>query len=39
MDEENVHRDPEADDTAVKACLRLWMESLGYTKRVAEANL
>ena len=37
--EETVHRDAEADQTAVSACLRLWMESLGYTKRVAEANL
>ena len=39
LEEETVHRDPEADQTAVSTCLRLWMESLGYTKRVAESNL
>ncbi len=39
LEEETVHRDPEADQTTVSICLRLWMESLGYTKRVAEANL
>ena len=39
LEEETVHRDPEADQTTVSTCLRLWMESLGYTKRVAEANL
>ncbi|MBI3340830.1 MAG: DNA-directed RNA polymerase subunit beta [Chloroflexi bacterium] len=39
LDKETVHRDPEADQATVSACLRLWMESLGYTKRIAEANL
>jgi DNA-directed RNA polymerase subunit beta len=39
LDEEIAHRDPEVDKAAVHACLRLWMESLGHAKRVAEANL
>ena len=39
LDEETVHYDPEADKQTIQACLRLWMESLGYTKRVADANL
>src|SRR5258708_13560268 len=39
LDEETVHFDPEADEFVVRTCLRLWMESLGYTKRVADANL
>jgi DNA-directed RNA polymerase subunit beta len=39
LDEETVHYDPEADKLTIQACLRLWMESLGYTKRVADANL
>ncbi|MCL4529513.1 MAG: DNA-directed RNA polymerase subunit beta, partial [Chloroflexi bacterium] len=39
LDEEVARRDPESDQAAIHACLRLWMESLGYTKRVADANL
>jgi DNA-directed RNA polymerase subunit beta len=39
LDEETVHYDPEADKQTIQSCLRLWMESLGYTKRVADANL
>ncbi|MFZ1042667.1 MAG: DNA-directed RNA polymerase subunit beta [Anaerolineales bacterium] len=39
LDEETVHYDPEADKQTIQACLRLWMESLGYSKRVADANL
>jgi len=39
IDEETVHYDLEADKQAVNACLRLWMESLGYSKRVADANI
>jgi len=39
LDEESVRYDPEVDKLAINACLRLWMESLGYTKRVADANL
>ncbi len=39
LDEETVHYDPEADKQTIQFCLRLWMESLGYTKRVADANL
>jgi len=39
LDEETVRYDPEADKRAINACLRLWMESLGYSKRVAEANI
>ena len=39
LDVETIRYDPEADKQAVQACLRLWMESLGYTKRVADANL
>jgi len=39
LDEETVHYDPEVDKQAVQACLRLWMESLGYSKRVADANV
>ncbi len=33
---EMVGRDAEADEATVTACLRLWMESLGHTRRVAE---
>jgi DNA-directed RNA polymerase subunit beta len=29
----------EADQTAINACLRLWMESLGRTGKVADANV
>jgi DNA-directed RNA polymerase subunit beta len=39
LDEETARRDAEADQAAVHACLRLWMESLGYTKKVADSNL
>jgi DNA-directed RNA polymerase subunit beta len=39
LDEEIAQRDPEVDKAAIHACLHLWMESLGYTKRVAESNL
>jgi DNA-directed RNA polymerase subunit beta len=39
LDEEIAHRDPEVDPAAVNACLRLWMASLGYTKKVSDANL
>ncbi len=39
LDEETARRDAQADQAAVQACLRLWMESLGYTKKVADSNL
>jgi len=35
-DQESTNHDPKVDDATVKACLRLWMETLGYTRRVAE---
>jgi DNA-directed RNA polymerase subunit beta len=35
-DQEATNHDPKVDDATVKACLRLWMETLGYTRRVAE---
>jgi DNA-directed RNA polymerase subunit beta len=37
--EEFVKYDPEADEAAVRACLRLWMENLGLTRRVADDKL
>jgi DNA-directed RNA polymerase subunit beta len=37
--EEIHHRHPEQDLYTVRACLRLWMESLGYTKKVADDKL
>ncbi len=39
LDAENAPRDVEGDLAAIRTCLRLWMESLGYTKRVSDANL
>ncbi|HMZ41794.1 MAG TPA: DNA-directed RNA polymerase subunit beta [Anaerolineales bacterium] len=35
-DRDVANPDPEIDDMTVKACLRLWMESLGLPRRVAE---
>jgi DNA-directed RNA polymerase subunit beta len=35
-DQEATNHDPKVDDATVKACLRLWMETLGYTRRVAD---
>jgi DNA-directed RNA polymerase subunit beta len=39
LDRETALDDADTDQAATHACLRLWMESLGYTKRVAESNL
>jgi DNA-directed RNA polymerase subunit beta len=39
LDEETANRDSEVDQAAINACLRLWMESLGYVKKVSDANL
>jgi DNA-directed RNA polymerase subunit beta len=39
LDEETAHRDTDGDQDAINACLRLWMASLGYTKKVSDANL
>jgi DNA-directed RNA polymerase subunit beta len=39
IDEEIAHRDSDVDQAAINACLRLWMVSLGYTKKVSDANL
>jgi DNA-directed RNA polymerase subunit beta len=37
LDEEPVHRrHPERDDYTVRTCLRLWMEALGYAKKVSD---
>ena len=38
-DQESTNHDPEVDDATVKACLRLWMETLGYTRRVADERV
>jgi DNA-directed RNA polymerase subunit beta len=35
-DRDVANPDPEIDDMTVKACLRLWMETNGLTRRVAE---
>ena len=35
-DHDVANHDPEIDDMTVKACLRLWMETNGITRRVAE---
>jgi DNA-directed RNA polymerase subunit beta len=35
-DHEVANHDPEVDETTVKACLRLWLEANGVTRRVAE---
>ncbi len=39
LEEEKVRPNPEEDLAAIRACLRLWMESLGYAQRVAEAEV
>ncbi len=39
LDEENADLDPKVDQAAINACLRLWMESLGRTKKLADANV
>jgi len=40
LDEEPVHRrHPERDDYTVRACLRLWMEALGYAKKVSDEKV
>ncbi|MBV6395928.1 MAG: DNA-directed RNA polymerase subunit beta [Anaerolineales bacterium] len=40
MQEETVHhRDPERDLYTVRACLRLWMETLGQTRKVSDEKL
>jgi DNA-directed RNA polymerase subunit beta len=37
LNEEPVHRRrPDRDNYTVRSCLRLWMESLGYTKKVSD---
>jgi DNA-directed RNA polymerase subunit beta len=38
-DQEATNHDPKVDDATVKACLRLWMETLGYTRRVADERV
>jgi DNA-directed RNA polymerase subunit beta len=39
LDEPNAERDPAVDQLAVNACLRLWMEGLGFTNKVADARV
>jgi DNA-directed RNA polymerase subunit beta len=39
LDEAQAERDSEVDQTAVNACLRLWMESLGFTNKVSDARV
>lgn len=39
LDDEVANRDSDVDQSAINACLRLWMASLGYTKKVSDANL
>jgi DNA-directed RNA polymerase subunit beta len=39
LDDEIANRDSDVDQSAINACLRLWMVSLGYTKKVSDANL
>ena len=40
VDEERVHRrHPDRDEYTVRACLRLWMESLGHTKKVSDEKV
>ncbi len=39
VDEVLRERHPERDSHAVQACLRLWMESLGYTENVPEEKV
>ncbi len=34
--EEMARRDPEVDNATIRACLRLWMEDHGVTRRVAD---
>jgi DNA-directed RNA polymerase subunit beta len=37
LNEEPVHRRrPDRDNYTVRSCLRLWMEALGYTKKVSD---
>ncbi|MCJ7435601.1 MAG: DNA-directed RNA polymerase subunit beta [Anaerolineales bacterium] len=38
-DQESTNHDPKVDDATVKACLRLWMETLGYTRRIADERV
>ncbi len=40
LDEEPVHRrHPDRDDYTVRTCLRLWMEALGYAKKVSDEKV
>ena len=39
LDEQTANRDSAVDQSVINVCLRLWMESLGYTKKVSDANL
>jgi DNA-directed RNA polymerase subunit beta len=39
LDEAQAERDPEVDQAAVNACLRLWMEGLGFTNKVADGRV
>ena len=40
MDEEPVHRrHPDRDEYTVRACLRLWMEALGHTKKMSDEKV
>ncbi len=39
LDEPTAGRDPEVDQAVINVCLRLWMDGLGNTKKIADANL
>jgi len=40
LEKETVHhRRPDRDEYTVRACLRLWMETLGHTKKVSDEKL
>ncbi|MEW6240918.1 MAG: DNA-directed RNA polymerase subunit beta [Chloroflexota bacterium] len=40
LSEEAIHhRHPDRDEYTVRACLRLWMESLGNTKKIADSKV
>jgi DNA-directed RNA polymerase subunit beta len=39
LDDEVVRTDLELDQAAITACLRLWMESLGYAKKIPDGQV
>src|SRR5512147_1958044 len=39
LDEPTAERSPELDQAAINACLRLWMESLEFPSKMAEAKI